>query len=217
MHLYADPSPVRTLPYAKVALPVPIATFFTYDIPSNLAGQVAVGSRVDVPFGRRVLSGIVVELADATDVAKTKPIQSVYDTYLTPDLLKLTEWIASYYGCSIGEAAQAVLPPALKPTRQRPQMRGAVRLRDNFDHSVVARELRRSHRQLDLVEALVEAGGQLEIGVAIGELGFKTEQIKSLLSKHIVEHIEARRTSSFDTIEEVVTRLTAGRRNWRWR
>ena len=207
MHLRAPSSNVRTHPYAKVALPVPLATLFTYDIPSDLADKVSVGRRVDVPFGKRVLSGIVVELADATEVAKTRPIKNVYDTYLTPELLKLTEWMAAYYGCSVGEAAQSVLPPALKPTRVRPRLQGTLRLVDGVDNEAMGKALKRARRQLELAEALVEAGGALDIETA-NERGFKTEHIKALIEKGFAERVDKVHTSTLDTLEDEVTKLT---------
>jgi len=45
--------------YAQVALPLPLATPYTYEIPETLADRVAAGARVVVPVRGRELIGIV--------------------------------------------------------------------------------------------------------------------------------------------------------------
>ena len=46
--------------FADVILPVPLAKLFTYRVPSEMIGYLAVGSRIIVPFGKKkVLTGIV--------------------------------------------------------------------------------------------------------------------------------------------------------------
>jgi hypothetical protein len=52
---------------------------FHYSIPENLAGQVQVGVRVQVPFGRRHVQGYVLSLDDEPGVSeeKIKPIRKV--------------------------------------------------------------------------------------------------------------------------------------------
>ena len=46
--------------FADVILPVPLPKLFTYRIPREMVGYIAVGSRIIVPFGKKkVLTGIV--------------------------------------------------------------------------------------------------------------------------------------------------------------
>lgn len=67
---------------AQVALAVPVGDFFDYLCPRHLPLP-QVGMRVLVPFGRRLLIGIVVGLIDRTDsqvpIAKLKPIEQILD------------------------------------------------------------------------------------------------------------------------------------------
>ncbi|MEG0701706.1 MAG: hypothetical protein RR442_09325, partial [Muribaculaceae bacterium] len=39
--------------YVEVILPLPLYSTFTYHIPSSIDGEVKIGSRVLVPFGRK--------------------------------------------------------------------------------------------------------------------------------------------------------------------
>src|SRR5215813_3727480 len=100
MHL--ETTVASTPRYARVVLPLPLEQAFTYEIPETMIGRIAVGCRVEVPFGRRSLSGIVVELAEAADVPRIKPIHELHETFVSAPLLELATWIASYYGCTRG-------------------------------------------------------------------------------------------------------------------
>ncbi len=90
----------------------PVEGVFTYRVPPDLAAEAGVGARVLVPFGRRALTGVVVQV-DAEPNEKAKDLLDVLDPPaegLTPELLALTRWIAGYTLCSWGEALKSALP-----------------------------------------------------------------------------------------------------------
>jgi primosomal protein N' (replication factor Y) len=99
--------------YAKVVFALPFRKSFTYKIPKDLSDFVVKGVRVVAPFGRRVLTGFVVDVSDTTDVKdKIKPLRDVLDELPIFDdhSLKFYEWIADYYLCSLGEALRNSTP-----------------------------------------------------------------------------------------------------------
>jgi len=111
-----------TLPFCNVALPVPLRTTFTYAVPEALKGTVQPGSRVLVPFRKKAMVGVVVEMADgAPQGTKIREIIRVLDFVpaLTPKLIQLAHWIAGYYLAPIGEAFRAMLPPVTEVKSQR--------------------------------------------------------------------------------------------------
>ncbi len=201
----------RSPAYAKVALPLPMATLFTYEIPSDLAPEIFVGRRVEVPFGRRILSGFVVGLSDKRDVERTKPIRAVAETYLAPALLELAGWVASYYGCSLGEAAQSVLPSSLKRSLRKGRMEGTVLLTLERSGGIEAlrEKLKGARRQLALVEHLSDAGGGAEVGTIITDWGFTAAHIKALIEKGAAERGRAVVVSPLESIDSPVAALTA--------
>ncbi|GIP36732.1 primosomal protein N' [Paenibacillus sp. J31TS4] len=113
--------------YAKVIVDVPAKQTdrpFDYRVPAELAPWVAVGSRVGVPFGSRVLQGFVVGLVDrpdVPDVRKLKDIGSVLDSHppLTEELVELARWMSRSYLCREITALQAMVPGALKAKYER--------------------------------------------------------------------------------------------------
>src|SRR6266436_1102020 len=108
--------------FCNVALPVPLRHTFTYAVPETLRAQVQPGSRVLVPFRKKSLVGVVVELAE-TPPAETKirEVTKVLDLVpaLTPKLIELAHGIAGYYLAPIGEVFRAMLPPVTELTARR--------------------------------------------------------------------------------------------------
>ncbi|MFZ0826975.1 MAG: primosomal protein N' [Verrucomicrobiia bacterium] len=101
---------------ARISLEIALRKEFDYLIPHGLAGQVEVGSRVQVPFGPRKILGVVTALAEESAHARLKPILKVIgvQTLVTPKVLKLARWIADYYCCAPETALKSVLPEAVR-------------------------------------------------------------------------------------------------------
>jgi primosomal protein N' (replication factor Y) len=101
---------------ARVSLEIPLRKEFDYSIPAELAGQIDVGSRVQVPFGPRKILGVVTAVAEESGQANLKPIIKVIgaQTLVTPKVLKLARWIGEYYCCAPEIALKSVLPEAVR-------------------------------------------------------------------------------------------------------
>ena len=85
---------------------------FTYSIPERLAGQIALGQLVWVPFGKRRLQGVIVAFSDTSPVEQTKDIEEIVDPrpFLSQVHLDLARWIALTYLCAYNSAIQMMLP-----------------------------------------------------------------------------------------------------------
>ena len=101
---------------ARVTLELALRKEFDYFIPPELADQVDVGSRVQVPFGPRKVLGCVTAIAGESAHTKLKPIIKVIgaQTLVTPKVLKLARWIGEYYCCAPETALKSVLPEAVR-------------------------------------------------------------------------------------------------------
>src|SRR5665213_3953922 len=101
---------------ARVSLEIALRKEFDYSIPSEIVGQVEVGTRVQVPFGSRKIFGTVTALAEESAHTKLKPILKVIgaQTLVTPKVLKLARWIGEYYCCAPETALKSVLPEAVR-------------------------------------------------------------------------------------------------------
>ena len=108
--------------HCNVALPVPLRTTFTYGVPLELRAQLQPGSRVLVPFRKKAMVGVVLELTDAPPANTTiRDVSKLIDLVpaLTPKLLELGQWIAGYYLAPIGEVLRAMMPPVTELTARR--------------------------------------------------------------------------------------------------
>ncbi|NCC53688.1 MAG: DEAD/DEAH box helicase, partial [Spartobacteria bacterium] len=101
---------------AKVAVDVSLDRTFDYLIPPALMGQVAVGSRVCVPFGARRTEGFVVSLAQESAFEKLKSIQRVIGErpLISDKVMELARWMAAYYAAPIEPSIRTVLPSAVR-------------------------------------------------------------------------------------------------------
>jgi primosomal protein N' (replication factor Y) len=101
---------------ARVTLELALRKEFDYAIPAALAGQVDIGSRVQVPFGSRKVLGVVTALAEESAHANLKSIVKVIgaQTLVTPKVLQLARWIGEYYCCAPEIALKSVLPEAVR-------------------------------------------------------------------------------------------------------
>src|SRR5881396_3034007 len=101
---------------ARVSLELALRKEFDYSIPPDLAEQVDVGSRVQVPFGPRKVLGCVTAMAEESAHSKLKPILKVIgaQSLVTPKILKLARWIGEYYCCAPEVALKSVLPEAVR-------------------------------------------------------------------------------------------------------
>jgi len=75
----------------------------------------AVGARVRVPLGTRVVTGCVVQ-HDVEPVADAKPIVEVIDAaaYVPPQVVELCRWVADYYVAGAGDALALAMPPGAR-------------------------------------------------------------------------------------------------------
>jgi primosomal protein N' (replication factor Y) len=77
-------------------------------------GAVEKGSLLVVPFGRRDVKGVVVELAERSDVPAEKLVapRRVLPERVPSDLVELAEWMADEYVSTFARALQLVMPPS---------------------------------------------------------------------------------------------------------
>ncbi len=101
---------------------------FDYRLPEEMAG-LGVGSLLRVPFGRQRLLGVVVELAEASELPPERlaePIEAL-EAGTPPELVRLGLWIAREYCSTPSRGLQLVLPPGTGAAGQRVRSRTELR------------------------------------------------------------------------------------------
>jgi len=102
--------------YAEVSVNSPIAQrqTFSYSLPPGLG--VDIGQAVWVPFGDKLLQGVVLELSPHPAVEETKDIAGVIEPcpILSPAHVRLARWISRYYLSPLFDAVALMLPPGFE-------------------------------------------------------------------------------------------------------
>ncbi len=102
------------MPFAHVALPLPLRRTFVYRIPDELVAAVRPGVEVEAPFRGRTKRGHVTEIAATSSLAEVRDLGAVTTSPpISTHLLQLARWIADYYLAPIGEVITAMLPGGL--------------------------------------------------------------------------------------------------------
>ena len=167
------------LPYADIVLPL-AQPAYTFAVPEGLT--VSPGDAVAVPFGpRKIYTGIVWRVhAEPPAAGRTKTVlRKLYDAPLLPaPQMRLWEWVADYYLCTLGEVMRAALPSLMKPSGDteeafseeefRPRTECYVSLpaelhdEDRF-HEACERLERRAPKQYEALLEVATAGDETRI------------------------------------------------------
>lgn len=187
--------------FADVILPVPLDGLFTYSVPQQLAGQVRVGVRALVPFGRnKTYVGIVAKThLQAPEGYQVKDILQVLDAspILLGQQLKLWQWISDYYMSPIGDVYKAALPAGLKAEDgYRPKTETCLRLTPQFSsersqHIAIDMLQRAAKQQKALIDFLylAEGGGSVTRDELLNE-GHSLPTVTALVKRGIFETYE---------------------------
>lgn len=106
----------------RLAVPTPLRRLFDYLPPPGMspsqAASLRPGVRLRVPFGRRVVTGYLVEVATGSEAPpeRLRPASELLDTepLIGPALGELAQWAASYYHHPPGEVYSALFPKRLR-------------------------------------------------------------------------------------------------------
>jgi primosomal protein N' (replication factor Y) (superfamily II helicase) len=107
----------------RVALDVPLPKLFDYR--ADDATRADIGRRVLVPFGKKRLVGLIVDVAPQSEMpaSRLRPAEKVLRDVLPlgREWLALAKFCSGYYQRPLGEVVAAALPPRLRSARPVPE------------------------------------------------------------------------------------------------
>ncbi len=174
---------------ATIAIDCPLRKGFDYLIPKEMrSSSLLPGTRVLVSFGRRAVTGIVLDTKHHSDFPehKLKPIQSRLDEtpVLDEHLMQLGHFTARYYAHPIGETLMTMLPVLLRdgaPAKRKQNF--CYRLLPQADLTTLRTNAK---SQLALITHLKQ--GELT-PQAIKDHNLSTSALRSLQDKGLVEKV----------------------------
>ena len=163
---------------------------FQYLIPQELADEVRVGVLVDIPFGKRSITGYVVELTDEAefDVSRLKPIIGVKkgSVPIESQLIALAGWMRKNYGGTMNQALKTVIPIKHKTKAIERKILKLLIDKEEAIHTLAKYEDKHFTAKAKLLRELMKAG-ELEQTLVTQKLNVPTSTIKALERDHILE------------------------------
>ena len=189
--------------YYRIAVASPVRRLFDYLPASAVTRELRPGTRVVVPYGKRKLVGIVVDILTHTEVndAQLKAIDQVLDqelpddeALLPTDLLNLGLWAADYYQHPVGDALTGILPTLLRKGKHLPKPAPTHWQLSTHAKGLPETALSKAKRQQQALALLRERG-------SISTTDFKTQGISrsilnTLLDKGLIEQLTPELTTS---------------------
>ncbi len=177
----------------QVAVPSPLRRLFDYLPPANLnvkEDPLVPGMRVRIPFGRRDVVGVVMNLAEGSELeaSRLRPVKAILDSQplFSQGLLNVLRWAARYYHHPAGEVLSAALPVRLRQGEALRQIEEYWQPADDLPAESV-QQLQRAPKQLQLLQA-VQTAGKLS-AAQISALGISSAIRRQLEQKGLLQRI----------------------------
>lgn len=178
----------------QVALPVPLYRLFDYSLSDSAldtSALPAIGSRVEVPFARQTLIGIVIAhmpMADSTiPINKLKPIICSVDDepILNTQMLALAQWLARYYHYPLGDTFSVMLPSLIRQGKPLDLLITHWRILPNVSEDNFRANAVKQKQQFDMLKLHGERGASEEVLLLEG---MQRPFLKTLEEKGLIEH-----------------------------
>jgi primosomal protein N' (replication factor Y) (superfamily II helicase) len=179
--------------FVRVALDLPVSSLFDYRAPD--VDEKDIGQRVLVPFGKKILVGVIIEIARTTSLPSHR-VRSVLEVLreippLPANILSLLKFCGSYYHHPLGETVLNALPLRLRQ-RQRVASRGDPH---QFRLSPLGRSInpedlpKRSTLKIELLHRLRESACGIEETTLIKVAPRARAALKALIDQSWIERI----------------------------
>lgn len=183
--------------FVDIILPLAISDVYTYRVPLSMP-MPPIGVRVVVPLGKKQITGVVyrphkgelpssIRVRDIIEVLDTAPI-------VTAQQLRLWEWMAAYYMCTLGEVMSAGLPAGIIDDDFKARTTEYISLHADYRSEVawqsLISSLRRAKAQEQLLQSFLSLApdrtADVERRVLIETSGVSSAILRVLLDKRIL-------------------------------
>ena len=176
-----------------IILPLAIADAYTYRVPSNMPTPLA-GMRVLVPLGKKTITGVIYRLHEGELPAsvKVRDIVDIIDNQpvVTTHQLRLWQWMAEYYMCTLGEVMAAALPAGIIDENYTARTTQYIHLHpslaDPRQQELTLNSLRRAKSQEQLLRCFLRMNNNgVERRVLLEESKVSSTILRTLIDKGI--------------------------------
>ncbi len=184
----------QTIYYADIIIDIStknVDRVFQYRIPSELASDIQVGSRVLVPFGKgdKERKGYVVSISTIPSFApeKIKLIRSVVPGAVSvqEQMILLAWWMKERYGSTMNQALKTVIPVKSKVAPKEEKTIICLKSSAELEELLLEAERKKFKARVRLYRALME-NGTLPYRLTAEKLGITSAMLKPLEEKGIL-------------------------------
>jgi len=121
---------------------------FHYLVPDFLIKQVKIGCRVQVPVGRQICEGYVVDFPETPEIKELKEIKELIDQepVISQEMVKVARWVSEKYLCPLYKVLEYIIPPYarlkkekwVKLTSQSNKLLVTIALLDDLVNNILA-------------------------------------------------------------------------------
>lgn len=162
---------------------------FQYLIPEHLRDEIEVGVLVDIMFGRRALTGYVVELTDEPefDVDKIKPLIGIKkgSVAMESQLIALAAWIKRNYGSTMNQALKTVIPIKKQTKAIEKRTISLILSHSEAISQLALFESKHQTARARLLRELIE-NEEIDYSLVTGKLNVSSAVIKAFEEKGII-------------------------------
>lgn len=174
---------VEVMPLAGIDMPL------AYAIPSGVRGCMNVGALVRIPLQNRTCLGVVVRQGSEQKVPAGK-LKYVIDglfnePVLTPELIKLSRWMRSYYAASVESVLETMIPSAVRQ-EMSPKMHRLLSVRQILNDEELEALDKRAPKQAEVYRFVQQQPLPVARGLIMARLKVSAGSIDSLTKKNIL-------------------------------
>ena len=161
---------------------------FDYRLPARL-GDVGVGTVLLVPFGRRRVLGVVVEVAESSELAPERLVEPIraLEAGAPPELVGLGLWVGREYCSTPSRGLDLVLPPGTGPAGRELRARTELRISATAAGAgALEGGARLGSRQRAALEALTATDGELSASALSTAAGVDRATLRRLEERALV-------------------------------
>ena len=180
-------------PIVEVALPIPLHKHFDYAISDNATSDShSPGCRVEVKFGNRLLTGVIVATKTESDIDRDKliTVHRLLDRQasIPTQILSLAQWLSDYYQYPYGQVLDTIIPNRIKSSDELEALflEPFWRL-TTTGLSTPAADLGRAKKQQELLSLLKKESPQSTENIK--SQGVSASTLKQLEKKGLVEKV----------------------------
>ncbi|NBR45823.1 MAG: primosomal protein N' [Verrucomicrobia bacterium] len=175
---------------------------FDYRIPEGLRGNIRLGQRLRVPWGRREILAYAVEFPRQPEVENVRDVAAVAGErpLIPPGLCQLARWMGDYYACDLAAALRTILPGPVRSHEGGGKV--AWWISPVAGKKDLAAKVLQTARVQAKAWAFLQDRGGAWLNVLVRESGFGTAVWKALVDRGLAERSERRLVKDEEGPEE---------------